>query len=229
MRDAASAQATYGSSSRTRLPLRLFNLFAGLILFGVSIALMLTAGLGVDPWDVLHQGVARQTGVRIGSVVILASLLVLLLWLPLRQRPGFGTAANAVVVGVTVDAALAVLPDLEALPARFAFLSVGVVLNGIATGLYIGARLGAGPRDGLMTGLAARGLPLGAVRTAIEVGVLAIGWGLGGQVGVGTLVYAVSIGPLAQRLIPAFTVAGPPQPTRSQSGARAPQYQGACP
>lgn len=210
MQDKGSHRDWYCSLRRERIPVRVFNLFAGLILFGVSIALMVAAGLGVDPWDVLHQGVAEQTGARFGSIVILASLFVLLLWIPLRQRPGFGTLANAIVVGAAADATLAVLPDYHAPPTRIGFLAVGVLLNGAATGLYIGARLGPGPRDGLMTGLSAKGLPLGTARTIIEIGVLAIGWGLGGQVGVGTLVYAVSIGPLADRFIPAFTVAGSP-------------------
>ena len=127
---------------RKRIVLRLSNLFAGLVLFGVSIALMLSAEFGVDPWDVFHQGVARQTGIPFGRVVILASVLVLVLWLPLRQRPGFGTVANAVVVGLAADAALAVLPDLHTFAPRMAFLTGGIVLNGLATGLYIGARLG---------------------------------------------------------------------------------------
>ena len=211
-----------------RVVLRLFNLFAGLILFGVSIALMLSAGLGVDPWDVLHQGVARQAGIPFGTVVILASLLVLVLWIPLRQRPGFGTVANAVVVGLAAGATLAVLPDLDSFAPRFAFLAGGILLNGLATGLYIGARLGPGPRDGLMTGLAARGLPLGPARTAIEVGVLAIGWGLGGQVGIGTLVYAASIGPLVQFFIAAFTVAERGAHPRVRVPPQPAQYQGAC-
>jgi len=213
---------------RERVLLRLFNLFAGLFLFGVSIALMLSAKLGVDPWDVLHQGVARQTGIQFGTVVILASLLVLVLWIPLRQRPGFGTVANAVVVGLAANVTLAVLPDLHTFAPRFAFLAGGILLNGLATGLYIGARLGPGPRDGLMTGLAARGLPLGPARTAIEVGVLGIGWGLGGQVGIGTLVYAVSIGPLAYLFIAVFTVTERyphPQARRRPQAAR---IQGVC-
>ena len=213
---------------RERIILRLFNLFAGLILFGVSIALMLSAELGVDPWDVLHQGVARQTGIPFGTVVILTSLLVLVLWIPLRQRPGFGTMANAVIVGLAAGATLAVLPDLDTLAPRFAFLAGGILLNGVATGLYIGARLGPGPRDGLMTGLAARGLPLGPARTAIEVGVLAIGWGLGGQVGIGTLVYAVLIGPLAQFFIAAFTVVKRGAQPRVRVRPQPAQHQGAC-
>lgn len=194
---------------RGRIILRLFNLFTGLILFGISIALMVSTELGVDPWDVLHQGVARQTGISFGTVVILASLVVLVLWIPLRQRPGFGTVANAVLVGLAADATLGVLPDLHSLASRFSVLVGGILLNGLATGLYIGARLGPGPRDGLMTGLAARGLPLGPARTAVEIGVLAIGWVLGGQVGLGTLIYAVSIGPLVHFFIPVLTVAEP--------------------
>lgn len=213
---------------RKRIVLRLSNLFAGLVLFGVSISLMLSAELGVDPWDVFHQGVARQTGIPFGRVVILASVLVLVLWIPLRQRPGFGTVANAVVVGLAADAALAVLPDLHTFAPRMAFLAGGILLNGLATGLYIGARLGPGPRDGLMTGLAARGLSLGPARTAIEVGMLAIGWGLGSQVGIGTLIYAVSIGPLAQFFIPAFTVAKQGANSQVRIRLQAAQRQEAC-
>jgi len=213
---------------RERVALRLLNLFAGLILFGVSIALMLSAELGVDPWDVLHQGVARQTGIPFGTVVIVASIAVLVLWIPLGQRPGFGTVANALVVGLAADASLAVLPDLDTLAPRFACLAGGILLNGLATGLYIGARLGPGPRDGLMTGLAARGLPLGPARTAIEVGALAIGWALGGQVGVGTLLYAASIGPLAHLFIVAFTVPERRALTHIRVRPQSAHHQGAC-
>ena len=190
---------------------RLLRLYAGLVLFGVSVALMLVSGLGLDPWDVLHQGVALRTGVRIGWVVIATSVLVLLLWIPLRQRPGIGTVSNVVVVGLVVDAALAVLPVPGALVTRIVLLVAGIVLNGVATGLYVGAGLGPGPRDGLMTGLAARGHSIRVMRTTIEVGVLAIGWLLGGTVGVGTVLYAVSIGPLAHYFIPRLSVG--PTPT----------------
>jgi uncharacterized membrane protein YczE len=190
---------------------RLRNLYAGLILFGVSMALMLRAELGLDSWDVLHQGLARKTGLQFGWVVIAIGALVLLLWVPLRQRPGFGTVSNVVVVGLAVDAALDVLPAPSAMAVRIAFLVVGIVANGVATGLYIGAGLGPGPRDGLMTGLAARGHSIRVKRTAIEVSVLGVGWLLGGSVGVGTVLYAVAIGPLAHYFIPHLAVRTDPK------------------
>ena len=176
------------------------------MLFGASIALMLAGGLGLAPWDVLHQGLSERSGLRVGWVVIAVGAAVLLLWIPLRQRPGVGTVSNVVVVGLAVDATLALLPAPDTLSGRVAYLLAGVVANGAATGLYIGARLGPGPRDGLMTGLAERGWSLRLARTAIELSVLATGWLLGGSVGVGTLLYAVSIGPLAHFFIPRLTV-----------------------
>ncbi|HEX7743816.1 MAG TPA: hypothetical protein VF462_00950 [Micromonosporaceae bacterium] len=181
---------------------RLVRLAAGLVLFGVSLALLVRARLGLPAWDVLHQGLAHRTGLSFGMVINAVAVAVLLLWIPLRQRPGFGTLANVVVVGLSADAALAVLPPAGWLPAQVGLLLAGVVLNGIATGLYLGARLGPGPRDGLMTGLAARGHSIRVVRTGIELAVLAVGWLLGGTVGVGTVLYAVAIGPLAHYFIP---------------------------
>ena len=194
------------TTSTGRLGRRLVNLYAGLVLFGVSMALMLVSGLGLGPWDVLHQGLGERTGLPIGWIVAGVGALVLLLWVPLRQRPGLGTVSNVVVVGLAVDASLAVLPQPRHLVARLAFLVVGVVANGAATGLYIGAGLGPGPRDGLMTGLAGRGHSVRLVRTVIELSVLAVGWLLGGTVGLGTVLYAVGIGPLAQYFIPRLTV-----------------------
>ncbi|QJW36717.1 YczE/YyaS/YitT family protein [Cellulosimicrobium protaetiae] len=185
---------------------RLAQLVVGLALFGASIALLVRADLGLFPWDVLHQGVARATGLPLGVVVILASVVVLVLWIPLRQRPGLGTVANVVLVGVFVDLTLAVLPTVEALPGRVALLVAGVVVNAAATGLYIGAGYGPGPRDGLMTGLAARGLSLRWSRLGIELVVLAAGFALGGTVGVGTVVYAFAVGPLVQPFLTLFTV-----------------------
>jgi uncharacterized membrane protein YczE len=189
---------------------RLGQLYLGLVLYGASMALMLEADLGLDPWDVFHQGLAGATGLRFGWVVIGVGAAVLLLWLPLRQRPGLGTVSNVIVLGLSVDAILAVLPTPGALPVRAAFLVGGVLLNGVATGMYIGARFGPGPRDGLMTGIVARwpGRSIRLVRTAIELTVLAAGWLLGGTVGIGTLLYAVSIGPLAHLTIPLFTAPG---------------------
>ena len=194
------------SSRTSRLALRLVNLFAGLVLFGASLALMLRSGLGLGPWDVLHQGLAERTGLPIGQVVIGVAVVVLLLWFPLRQRPGFGTVSNVIVVGLAVDSTLAVLPQPHQLALRTAYLVLGILANAVATGLYIGAGLGPGPRDGLMTGFAQRGYSVGLARTLIELSVLAIGWLLGGTVGVGTLLYAVTIGPLVGVLLPRLTI-----------------------
>jgi uncharacterized membrane protein YczE len=193
----------------TTFPARVLRLLLGLVLFGVSIALMVRADLGLPSWDVLHQGLSQRLGLPFGWVVNAVALAVLLLWIPLRQRPGVGTIANVVLVGFSADAALAVLPVVDNLAARAALLLTGVLLNGMATGLYIGAGLGPGPRDGLMTGLAERGHSIRAARTAIELTVLAVGWLLGGTVGVGTLLYAVAIGPVAQFFIPRLAVPVP--------------------
>ena len=194
-------------------PRRLAQLAGGLLLYGFSTALLIESGLGLDPWDVLHQGISRLTGVSIGLCTIGVGVLVLLLWIPLRQLPGLGTVANAVVVGIAMDASLALLPNTEAVVVRALLLAAGVTLNGMATGLYIGAGLGPGPRDGLMTGIAKRGHSIRAVRTALEITVLAGGWALGGTVGVGTVVYALAIGPLAHIFIPRFTI-GVAEPAR---------------
>lgn len=199
---------------------RAVQLLAGLWLFGASIALLVQADLGLDPWDVLHQGISGQTGVAIGLVVIVASVVVLALWVPLRQRPGMGTLANVVLVGLSLDATLAVLPAATGLPWRVAFLLAGILGNGAATGLYIGAGLGPGPRDGLMTGLAAQGLSLRVARTAVEVTVLGVGWLLGGTVGVGTVAYALAIGPLAQVFLPLFATPAPQGEGRHEAAHR---------
>jgi uncharacterized membrane protein YczE len=191
-------------SGQASLGRRLAQLYLGLALYGLSAALVVGAGLGVAPWDVLHEGLARVTGLSIGRWVVLMSLVVLVLWIPLRQRPGLGTLSNALLVGVWLDVGLWLLPDLERLWIRLMVLGLGVVLNAVATAAYIGARFGPGPRDGLMTGLAARGLPVGHVRLGIEVTVLLAGLGLGGTVGIGTVAYAVGIGPLVARLLPTF-------------------------
>jgi uncharacterized membrane protein YczE len=185
---------------------RLVQLYGGLVLYGVSGSFILLAGLGNDPWDVLHQGLSRQTGIGTGTWVCIVGALVLLGWIPLRQRPGLGTLSNVVVVGLTIDAMLAAFPYAHQLVVRIVLLGIGVLLNGIATGLYIGARFGPGPRDGLMTGIAARGHSIRVVRTGLELTVLVLGALLGGTVGIGTLVYAVSIGPLAHVFVPALTV-----------------------
>lgn len=193
---------------------RLVQLYAGLVLYGASMALMIRAGLGLDPWDVLHQGLGERLPLSFGMVTIVVGALVLLAWIPLRQRPGVGTVSNVIVIGLAVDAALAVLPAPDAPALRVAFMLAGVGLNGVATAAYIGARLGPGPRDGLMTGLVRRtGRSVRLVRTSIEVTVLAAGWLLGGTVGVGTVVYALGIGPLVHVLLPALTV---PESTRER-------------
>ena len=195
------------SRAGRRLPRRLVQLYAGLVLYGFSDALMVLGDLGLAPWSVLHQGVAELSGRPIGQCAIALGLMVLLLWIPLRQRPGIGTVANVVVIAVAVDAALLLLPPVDGLAPRIALLLGGVLLNGVATAAYVGARLGPGPRDGLMTGLAARtGWSVRLVRTGLEVVVLSTGWLLGGTVGVGTVLYALAIGPLTQAFLPHLTV-----------------------
>jgi uncharacterized membrane protein YczE len=186
---------------------RLPQLIAGLALYGTSMAMQLRATLGVNPWDVFHQGLSAHLPISFGLVTAITGAVVLLLWFPLRQRPGVGTVANVVVIAVSVDVALALLPAPKGLTAQVVLLVGGVVLNGVASAAYIGARLGPGPRDGLMTGLAARtGWSIRWVRTGIEVAVLGVGWLLGGTVGVGTVLYALAIGPLTQAFLPWFTV-----------------------
>lgn len=189
------------------MPRRLIQLFAGLTLYGASMALMLRAVLGLDPWDVFHQGLSTHVGLSFGMLVNVVGAVVLLLWIPLRQRPGIGTIANIFTIGTAVDLTLMVLPEIEGLTLRIAALIAGVVLNGVAGAMYIGAGLGPGPRDGLMTGLCKRtGWSIRVVRTGIEFTVLAVGWLLGGTVGVGTVVYAVAIGPIVQAFLPIFTI-----------------------
>jgi uncharacterized membrane protein YczE len=192
---------------------RLAQLFLGLALYGVSLAFLLRAGLGLAPWDVLHQGLAELVGATVGQMVIAVSFVVLLAWIPLRERPGFGTIANALMVGAFVDLTLLVLGDAGPWPARVGLLLAGIALNGLATALYIGASLGSGPRDGLMTGLVRRtGRSVRVVRTSLELTVLVVGWLLGGTVGIGTLLYAVAIGPIAHALLPLLTVPARPVP-----------------
>jgi uncharacterized membrane protein YczE len=203
---------------------RLLQLYAGLVLYGVSAAMILLAALGAGPWDVLHQGLARSTAIGTGWWVCIVGALVLLLWIPLRQRPGLGTVSNVVVVGLAMEAMLAAFAPAGDPVARAVLLVAGIVLNGAATGLYIGAAFGPGPRDGLMTGLAARGHSIRVVRTGIEVTVLLLGAVLGGTVGVGTVAYALAIGPLAHVFVPLFAPR-PPGPRarparRPRAGAR---------
>ncbi|MFI7405798.1 YitT family protein [Streptomyces sp. NPDC049541] len=194
-------------STKNRLGRRLIQLYVGLALYGVSSALLVEAGLGLEPWNVLHQGLAELTGLTIGVVSIVVGAAVLLLWIPLRQRPGLGTVSNVFVVGIAMDGTLALVPDVRSLAVRIPLLSAGILLNGMATGLYISARFGPGPRDGLMTGLHRRtGRSIRLMRTAIEVAVVVTGFALGGTVGIGTVLYAVSIGPLAQLFLRVFDV-----------------------
>jgi uncharacterized membrane protein YczE len=195
---------------RYRFPRRLIQLYLGLTVYGVGMAMMVQARLGNMPWDVLHQGLARHLHLSFGTLVIAVGAVVLLLWIPLRQRPGIGTVSNVVVIGLAVDGSLAVLPAPHPMAARIALLVFGIALNGLASGLYIGAALGPGPRDGLMTGLSARtGRSIRLVRTALEVTVVLAGWALGGTLGVGTLAYALTIGPLVQLFLPPLTVRAP--------------------
>ncbi|MYT21308.1 hypothetical protein GTW69_13570 [Streptomyces sp. SID7760] len=204
-----------------RLPRRLLQLYVGLALYGASSAFLVRAGLGLDPWDVFHQGLAERTGWSIGTVSVAVGALVLLLWVPLRQRPGLGTVSNVFAVGLTMDATLAVLPDVHGALAQAALLTAGIVLNGVATGLYIAARFGPGPRDGLMTGLHRRtGRSLRLVRTGIELTVLAAGVLLGGTAGVGTVAYALAIGPLSQLFLRVFAL--PPQAAAEPAPASVP-------
>lgn len=182
----------------------------GLVLLGVGIGLTVAADLGLSPWDVLHQGLSERLDVSIGTASIGVGLVVLLLWIPLRERPGLGTVLNVFVIGSTVDATLAVVDTPEQLWARAVFLALGIWLWGPGSGLYLGVRLGSGPRDGLMTALARRGLPVGPVRTGIEVAALSVGFLLGGTVGIGTLAFALGVGPNVAWWLPRLTP--PPMP-----------------
>jgi uncharacterized membrane protein YczE len=191
-----------------RLVLRLVQLYIGLLLYGLAGALQVRSTLGLDPWDVLHQGIARHAGIAIGTVLILVGAAVLVLWIPLRQRPGLGTLSNVVLVGVSMNLSLQWLPHVHLLPWRIADMAGGILLCGVATGMYIGANFGPGPRDGLMTGLARRtGRSIRLTRTAIELTVLIVGWILGGTVGIGTVLFALAIGPLSQVSMPIFDLA----------------------
>ncbi|MFE0646186.1 YitT family protein [Streptomyces sp. NPDC058877] len=204
---------------------RLVQLYAGLMLYGISSALLVCSGLGLEPWGVLHQGLAEKTGLTIGVVSIVVGAVVLLLWIPIRQRPGLGTVSNVFVVGLAMDGTLALVPGVDGLVQQVPLLVLGVVLNGVATGLYIAARFGPGPRDGLMTGLhRLTGRSVRLVRTAIEVAVVTTGFLLGGSVGVGTVFYALAIGPLAQFFLRRFAV---PEPGSGSTSVAAPSSEGA--
>jgi uncharacterized membrane protein YczE len=206
-------------TAQPRLARRLTQLYAGLVLYGFSASLILLSGLGNVPWDVLHQGLAHHTGIGTGVWVCLVGALLLLLWIPLRQCPGLGTLSNVVVLGLVLQAMVDRFDEAHGTTARATLLIAGVLLNGVATGLYIGARFGPGPRDGLMTGLAARGHSLRVVRTAIELTVLASGALLGGTIGIGTVVYALAIGPLAKLFVPLLAVDLQREPRWRRNGA----------
>ncbi|MET8685297.1 hypothetical protein ABZV77_13870 [Streptomyces sp. NPDC004732] len=205
---------------RERPARRLPQLLLGLALYGFSLSVLVRAALGVNPWSVLYEGLERRTPLSFGMISGVLGVLVLLLWIPLKQRPTFGTFANIVVLAVSSDLGLLVIPDSLGLPARTGLLAAGVVLNGLAVAVYVGARFGPGPRDGLMTGAAAlTGLSLRRVRTLIEVAVLALGWLLGGTVGVGTVLYAVAVGTVTQFFMPRFAYRGPREQRRTSPRA----------
>ncbi len=195
---------------RDRLVERVLRCLGGLVLCGVGIATIIAADLGVAPWDVLHQGISDRIGLPIGTVILLLGVVVLALWWPLGIRPGVGTILNAALIGVFVDLTDLGLPDARGVVAQISYLLVGIAAIGVGSGLYIGAGLGPGPRDGLMTGIAARGFSLRATRTVLEVAVLVAGWLLGGSVGIGTAAFAVAIGPIVHVALPRLTVSGEP-------------------
>jgi uncharacterized membrane protein YczE len=193
--------------ARRQLPRRLSQLYIGLLVYGLSGALLVRSELGLDPWDVFHQGLAEHLGLAIGTVVIIVGVAVLLFWIPLRQWPGLGTVSNAILIGLAMNWSLALLPEGSPLGWRIVEMLSGILLCGVATGMYIGAAFGPGPRDGLMTGLVRRtGRSVRLIRTGLEVTVLVTGWLLGGTVGIGTVAFALAIGPLAQIFIPLFEV-----------------------
>ena len=192
-----------------RLTRRLIQLYAGLVTFAFGEALIFEAGLGVIPWDVFQQGLVNHWGLTMGTWSIIVGVAVLLLWIPLRQRPGIGTVSNAIVIGAALDPMLRAIEAPESLGWRAAYLVAGILINGVATAAYIGARLGPGPRDGLMTGLVRlTGRSVRLVRTGLEVTVVLIGWALGGNLGLGTVLFAVSIGPVVHVFLPKLTVPG---------------------
>lgn len=191
-------------------PRRLARLFGGLALIGIAVALMVRARLGLGPWDVLHQGIAERTGIAIGTVGILVGFAVLAIWIPLRERPGVGTLANMIGIGVVIDLVLSQLEAPHALAARIAFLVGGVAAFAPGIALYVSAELGPGPRDGIMTNLARRGMSIRLARTLVELGALTAGFALGGTVGVGTVLYASTIGPTTQWWMHRLRPAGVP-------------------
>ena len=191
---------------RDRLGRRLVRCLIGLAIFAIGISLQMNANIGAPPWDVFHQGVAKQTDISIGKIIVITGFTLLLLWIPLRQKPGLGTILNALEIGLIADVALEIIPEPNNIFIRIAMVIVGIITVAIGTGLYIGSALGPGPRDGLMTGLAKRGIPIRVGRTAVEVTVLIIGYALGGQVGVATFAFAFGVGPLVQFFLPRLAV-----------------------
>ncbi|HEY7723342.1 MAG TPA: hypothetical protein VIB11_16010 [Pedococcus sp.] len=205
------------SAATRHLTRRVVQLYAGLVVFAFGEALIVRAALGVIPWDVLHQGLVRQFGLTIGQWSIIVGALVLLAWIPLRERPGLGTVSNVLVIGAALDLFVALLAAPDAMWLRVLYLVLGIVINGVATAAYIGARLGPGPRDGLMTGLVRRtGGSVRVVRTAIEVAVVGIGWLLGGNLGLGTVLFALAIGPVVHVALPLLTVPELPVPPEDE-------------
>ena len=189
-----------------RLTQRLIQLVFGLVLFGVGIGLMLQSGLGVAPWDVLHQGLSLHFGLTIGTWIVIVSGVVLIAWIPLREPYGIGTLLNAVIIGVMFDVTAVVVPAAESTAAQWPMLLLGILIVGFGSGMYIGANLGPGPRDGLMTGIAKKGPSIRLTRSVIEVSVLIIGWLMGGPFGIGTVLFALLIGPLVQFFLPRWTI-----------------------
>jgi len=193
--------------TRQELRARLPRLILGLVLFGIGVAIMVVANLGLSPWEVLHQGISFRTGISIGTVAIITGVAVLLLWIPLHERIGIGTVLNVLIIGPVVDISLWLLPEtVDAMWLRWALMAGGTLIIAIGSGLYIGAGLGPGPRDGLMTGLANKGLNVAVARIGIEIAVLVIGYFLGGTVGIGTLVFAFGVGPLVAIFLPMFSM-----------------------
>ncbi len=193
--------------SRSELVRRVPRLILGLVLFGLGISMMVTANLGLSPWEVFHQGISRRTGIPLGTVGILTGILVLLLWFPLRERPGIGTITNVFLIGIVIDLTQLVFPDsIDMMWLRWVLMLGGTVVIALGSGLYIGVGLGPGPRDGLMTGLSRRNIPIGVARIGIEVTVLAAGWILGGTVGIGTVVFAFGVGPLVAVFLPRMSL-----------------------
>jgi uncharacterized membrane protein YczE len=211
---AVSRRPYHPRSTTTDWVNRLTRCIAGLVLVGVGISLILQAELGAAPWDVFHQGVSDLTGISIGNVIVIVGLLLLLTWIPLRQRIGVGTLLNALEIGVMVDIVLPLLPETNRLVPRLAFLAGGLVIVAIGSGLYIGSGLGAGPRDGIMMGLRQRGMNVGVARTVIEITVLVVGVLMGGTVGIGTVAFTLGIGPLVQIFLPPLTLPPKIRPPR---------------